>query len=124
MKSGLNHTKDGFIVVLSLVHINAEHLGKLRGLAMMMAAALVNPLTTGWDKKVDHQTPASAPQCKLESPHRQCQQDGVGDVTRAARRGKGFQGGRGHEGYHCHGPVASWRLDPKSAAIMGGRNDA
>ena len=91
---------------------------------MMMAAALVKPFTTGWDRKFTTSPSRRMPRRKLKNPHHQGQQDGIGDIPFASGCGQGSERGGGHQGNHRHRAGGQLTAGPEQGGHHGGRKAA
>ncbi|VTR70989.1 hypothetical protein DESC_880015 [Desulfosarcina cetonica] len=101
MDGPLDHIDDGLVMMRGGIHIDTEHLGQLGG-SDDDGGGVGEAVDHRMREKIDHQSQSQDPQAELKYADHQGQQNGVGDVPRAAGGGQGSQRGGCHQRNHRH----------------------
>ena len=101
MPRGEDGPVDRFVVMLGLVHIHAEQLGKLRG-GDDDGGCVGEPVDDRVREEVDHRPQAENAEQELEQPDQQGEQNGVGDECFAAGGGQRRECRGGHQRHDGH----------------------
>ncbi len=91
---------------------------------MMMAAAFVKPLTTGCDRKLTTRPRRSTPSPSCTTPTIKASAMAYPMYRSLPTVASGASEAKVISDTTATGPVASWRLEPKRAASIGGRKAA